>query len=463
MFPYLVLASWIPLTVLAFMALRPARAAIVVWLGGMLFLPENVYFDAPLVPPIGKHETAALCALVGLLVCSRRQLRAARLGHGSDVFLLLLVPVVAATVLTNREPLVFGSLMLPGLGLRDLVAMLIRTLVYTVTPYLVGRLAVASSRDARMLARTLLGFGVVYAALILFEMRFSPNLHRWVYGFHAREDFSQTIRWGGYRPTVFMEHGLAVGLFVLVVALQAATDGRVSRQRFGMPPGWSTLCFVVLLGLCRSTGAILLGLVTLPAALWAKPRGQLRLAALLAVVVLAYPVMRVTGLFPDRAIVELTRAHLSAERAQSVEVRFDNERLLLDHTTEHLWFGWGGFGRNRVYDESGDNAVITDGYWIIVLSSGGFSLLLCTFGLMLYPVLQAGRVLRRVRAPADGLLLSGMALVQACVVFDLLPNGMFNPMAIVFAGALNRMNIELSRPAEAPAWLAPDQAVFPPA
>src|SRR5438128_3480108 len=31
-----------------------------------------------------------------------------------------------------------------------------------------------------------------------------------------RSDFSQTKRWGGYRPVVFLDHGLAVGMWMLL-------------------------------------------------------------------------------------------------------------------------------------------------------------------------------------------------------------------------------------------------------
>ena len=32
-------------------------------------------------------------------------------------------------------------------------------------------------------------------------------------------------------------------------------------------------------------------------------------------------------------------------------------------------FGWGGWGRNRVYDEMGNDMAVTDGYWIIFFGS----------------------------------------------------------------------------------------------
>jgi hypothetical protein len=51
-----------------------------------------------------------------------------------------------------------------------------------------------------------------------------------------------------------------------------------------------------------------------------------------------------------------------------------------------------------------------------------------------------------VREPGDRFLLAGLAVVLVCYVFDLLPNGMYNPLPMFLAGALARLNLELSRP-----------------
>ena len=51
--------------------------------------------------------------------------------------------------------------------------------------------------------------GLLYVPLCLFEIRMSPQLHKLVYGFH-QHIFAQTFRFEGWRPTVFLQHGLAV-------------------------------------------------------------------------------------------------------------------------------------------------------------------------------------------------------------------------------------------------------------
>ncbi len=411
----------------------------------MLLLPEGVYFDAPWIPPFGKHDISATCAFFGLLIRAPGEVRQARLGRGLDVLLLLLVPATAITVMGNGEVLTFGAVQLPGLSPRDILAFSIRGIVQVGFPFWVGRICIRSGRDARMLARVAVGFGLLYSLLMLFEMRFSPNLHRWIFGYHARPDFSQTLRWGGYRPTVFMEHGLAVALFALAVALFAASDGRASPRRFGLP-SWATTAYqALMLVLCKSVGALVLGLVTLPAVLALSARRQLALAALLASACVAYPLLKVGGLFPERSLVHLSRQYLGPDRAASLAMRFENEDAMIEHVQARLWFGWGGLGRNRLYNENGDDVVVTDGHWTILLSSGGLVLLGCVFGLLLVPVFMAVRAARHVRDGTERLRLAGLALVTACCAFDLLPNGLFNFAPMFYAGALARLSTELPR------------------
>ena len=59
---------------------------------------------------------------------------------------------------------------------------------------------------------------MIYVPLCLFEIKMSPQLHQLVYGYH-QHGFDQTIRLGGFRPMVFMQHGLAVGFWMTAASL----------------------------------------------------------------------------------------------------------------------------------------------------------------------------------------------------------------------------------------------------
>ena len=81
---------------------------------------------------------------------------------------------------------------------------------------------------------------------------------------------------------------------------------------------------------------------------------------------------------------------LGPERVQSLQFRFDNEDLLVTKGAERLWFGWGGFNRERVYDEeTAKDLVIQDGQWIVVFGTQGFIGFCCYFALIVLPVLRA--------------------------------------------------------------------------
>src|SRR5207253_10406528 len=132
-------------------------------------------------------------------------------------------------------------------------------------PYLAGRLYLGDRGSFRGLAAAVLVGGLVYVPLCLVEIRFSPELHHWVYGF-LQHDFTQTIRFDGYRPMVFMEHGLALGLWMSAACLAGYWLWRAGLwQRLGLPealarrPGLTLLALAATTVACKSTGAILLG------------------------------------------------------------------------------------------------------------------------------------------------------------------------------------------------------------
>lgn len=63
--------------------------------------------------------------------------------------------------------------------------------------------------------------------------------------------------------------------------------------------------------------------------------------------------MGATGTFPNKQVVDTLSQTFDGERVASVKFRFDNEEILGARARERVMFGWGGFGRNRVFDEYG--------------------------------------------------------------------------------------------------------------
>ena len=97
-------------------------------------------------------------------------------------------------------------------------------------------------------------------------------------------------------------------------------------------------------------------------------RTQLRMALIVALISLSYPVLRAAEVFPDKFLVELANS-VDADRAQSLSVRFEEETILLKHASERFFFGWGRYGRNRVLNEKNQEKTTQ------LLTANGLSLL----------------------------------------------------------------------------------------
>ena len=170
-----------------------------------------------------------------------------------------------------------------------------------------------------------------------------------------------------------------------------------------------------------------------------KPRFQMRIALVLVSVALLYPFLRTFDAFPTHAVLEVSGA-TDESRAESLKFRFDQESLLLERASQRFLFGWGRYGRNRIYSVdyrgvAGDTSV-TDGRWIITLGQFGLIGFLGEFGLLAISVFRAAKALKFAESFRDSLLLSALALIVAINVVDLLPNSALSPWTWLLAGSL---------------------------
>ena len=104
--------------------------------------------------------------------------------------------------------------------------------------------------------------------------------------------------------------------------------------------------------------------------------------------------------------------------------------------SERFWFGWGRFGRNRVYEESGRDFSVTDGEWIIRLGIFGFFGFLAEFGLFGLCVFRAGADSKALDFRRDAVFTAALSLIVAISLFDSLPNASLSPWIWLIAGAL---------------------------
>ena len=191
---------------------------------------------------------------------------------------------------------------------------------------------------------------------------------------------------------------------------------------------------MVTLAVSRNMAALLYTLVAVPIVLMSRGKLAITAAVVLAILVLLYPPMRAWEMLDVYSLIEWL-TELSPERADSLHVRFYNEDILYERASERLTFGWGGYGRNRVYDERGNDICLTDGEWIIRIGGRGVVGFIATFGLILTPIFIAWR--RAHRIPKRGrVYVDALAIICALFAVDLLPNSLFTKLPFFFGGAL---------------------------
>jgi hypothetical protein len=443
-FAEFVLAVSIPLMIGVFFLMRPARACLLVALGGDLFLPEGPTYHIPWLPALGKHNLIYVCVLIGcLLQCPGR---VTKLPKERWFLGLCFAALVGGIImgLTNSDVLIFGraaQVTIPAMTVKDGIGVAIVELFPSCVAFYLGYQLFRGQKDVENALADLGLAGLVYSLFAIVEMRMSPQFHQWIYGY-AMGAFDQTIRWGGYRPMVFMPHGLALARFFLATTLALFVLAKTRSRLLGMPVRLLAWYHAVVLVLCKSTGAIVLFLVGILLIQFAKPKRQLLLASILAISTITYPLLRVSGLFPLSEILDAAGT-LQEERRGSLDFRFKNEDVLLNHAQQRILFGWGTYGRNRVFDAGGNDISVTDGYWIIILGIAGIVGFVVSFGVLLWPVVLARPLLRKHGDERDREQLAGLTLIVVLLTIDLIPNGLWNCYPYLLAGILMRRLREL--------------------
>ncbi|MFC3060296.1 hypothetical protein [Paenirhodobacter populi] len=468
----IVLYSWPLVTWVLFRKLRPETALIATIVLGYLFIPERVGFSLPALPAINKHTLPAFCALTAIWLLHRREAekaarearraalaagqatagqgdgrpapahgrpggrRAMARRHGSRIALIIPLAVGVLMLnsvvgwLTNRDPLYFAARIVPGLSAYD-VGMLWKALLVMLLPLFIGRHYLRSREAQVEMLKVLAWSGAVYACLVLLETRISPKLNIMLYGFFAH-DWMQHLR-DGYRPIVFLAHGLRVGIFLAMAALAAAALARNNvggkRWMWLAMALWITFCLAV----SRNLGATMIAFGLLPVVLFFPVRLQFLLGLVIAAMVLVYPLARGSGLIPADRVVTAVYSFNPA-RAGSLGFRLEQEDVLLGRANLKPVSGWGGWGRQLTFDaETGKRDSIPDGSWIIIIGEKGWIGYLGIFGLLCLPVIFTALRYRRYEF---GAIEGGITIVLCANLIDLIPNSSLLPLLWLMAGMM---------------------------
>lgn len=432
-FAYGMLLAWPVVVVVLYRCVAPERALIWSILGGFLVLPVGTAIDLPVIPALDKILIPSLAAFAMCLVLGVPAQRPGWLPETPPARALVLVYLLGpfATGLLNGAPTISGGALLPGLTLYD-AASFASSHAVLLLPFLLGRRYLADPRAHAMLLGALMAAGLAYSIPILLEVRLSPQLHNWIYGFFPHS-FLQQIRFGGFRPVVFLGHGLWVAFFMVLAVLAAGALWRAERGVRRARAGLALLWLGVVLVLCKSVAAGLLALALLPVVVLAGPRLSRLALTGLAVATLLYPVARGLDLVPTEALTDAA-AGIAPDRAASLAFRFENEDMLLARAAERPVFGWGGWGRARIYDADRRDVSVSDGRWIITVGAYGWAGYAAEFGLLVLGLLALARAPRGTGPPPFASM--ALAALLAVNLVYLMPNGFLTPLAWLMAGAL---------------------------
>ncbi len=442
---YLALLAWPLACLVLFRTQKLERALIWSILGGYLFLPPIAEFNLPLVPAMDKVSIPNLSVLLILMFAMKQRVNLWPQSIAARWLVVGLVLSAIPTVLTNGDPITFEVLrnadpivflvdQLPGQSVRDIGSVLIAQML-TLVPFLLARQFLSSEDGLKELLLAFMVGGLVYSVPSLIEIRFSPQINTTVYGFF-QHSFAQTMRGGGFRPIVFLPHSLWLALFVCISLISAAALMRASDVMNRRKMIAAVAYLLVLLILCKSAASIAYGLVLLPLVLFAPMHWQIKLAAFMGTVAVAYPILRNAGVLPLDALVTWIDT-FNPDRAHSLGFRFNNEEQLLQRAAEKPLFGWGGWGRNLIrHDETGQILSIPDGRWIIVFGTFGWLGYICEFGLLALPLVLMLISLRRMRDKALSPWVAPLTLILSVTMMDMLLNATLTPLTWLTAGAI---------------------------
>ena len=444
----LTLFGWIPFVLGLFALLPPRRAVIIAFMAAWLFLPMAGY-GVKGVPDYTKMSATAVGVLMGAAIFDTDRLLSFR-PRWIDIPIFFWCTSV------------FMSSYLNGLGLYDGCAETVRQTITWGLPYFIGRAYFSDLEGMRDLAVGIFIGGLIYIPFCWFEIRFSPQLHLWIYGFR-QHSFAQNMRDGGYRPMVFMQHGLMVAMWMSMTALIGTWlwKSKTIRQVWDMPMYMLVPALLLTAYMCKSKYALLLlmtGIGMLFMVQWLRMRW---IVIALLLIPPTYMFLRADRIVTGESLIAEAKSLFGEERAGSLAVRINNENELAKRAMEHPWFGWGGWGNARVQGDDGKD-LVTDSLWIITVGKAGWVGLMALTVMLLLPmylICRDWKVELWTHPMVAPVVVLGM--ISALYMFDHLMNGMVNPIFMLATGAAGSAHFALPRMNRRPMSMAMGQRPIP--
>mgnify|MGYP001243175432 CR=1 FL=1 len=413
------------------------KSIILLLLVPYLFLPvahpSLAPLKLPLLPPLDKEVIPILVAL-WLVYINKIKIEYLPRFQISLFFCLALLFSPILTVLTNRDPLAFPTRVIPGLKLTEALSTFVGVYLKVYVPFVMGYSLLRSDKAHEEFIKCIFILGLIYAVLMAYEIRMSPQLHTKIYGYFPHE-WIQQRRAGGFRPVVFLGHGLLVALYGVWMTIAAYV---LWRERHSLVKGkgaWVFLFFCVILVLCKTYSAVIYFFIFAALTIFFSVKMRLNAAAVIALLLMLFPAVR--AFLPLSEIVGFFEG-LNPERAGSLQFRINNEDLLLQKANERPLFGWGTWGRNRIYNpETGKDISVTDGTWIIIYGMFGWLGYIGVFGILTYPILAYRKVfLAQQSDKTNSPYTIALIIILTIVTIDQIPNASLNGVVYLMAGAI---------------------------
>jgi tetratricopeptide (TPR) repeat protein len=422
---------WLPTVVVIFACLPPRRAVIVSYVFAWLALP-NVAFNVPGLPDFTKMSATVVAVLLSILLFDTARFFSFRF-RWYDVPTVIWCFCPFVTAISNEDQ-----------GVYEGISSLLTQTIWWGLPYFIGRLYLTDLDAIRELCVVIVIGALVYVPLCWIELRLSPVLEKWVYGMGGWYE----ERYGGYRPKVFLQTGLEVGLWMTTAALVAYQlwwAGTVKQLR-GFKFSWLMIILVITSILCKSTGAIaqmsmgfgVLWMVRLTKRSWP--------VLFLLAIPIFYCSTRSINIWDGMDVVNIARATVGNDRAVSFEYRIRMENMLTERALERPIFGWGRFKGSNIYDKDGRKLSVQDGYWIIAMGVFGFVGLISLVIMMLLPmILTIRRFPVKTWFDPQVTPVVAMSMFLVLTMIDFLSNAMLNPIyAVAIGGLVGQSAVKLS-------------------
>ena len=431
---YLAIGAYLIFAFLQFLINETHKACALCLVGGWLFLPF-INFSIPALPDLDKSLITCLTIFLFTFFFKNKVFLNLK-------FSKLDLPITLFCLSTG-----FAS-QANSMPMYDIVSTTFGKFLLCGVPYFIGRAIFTDETKRAYLIKIIILGAVIYIPLTLYEIRFSPNLHFWTYGFYQHSFVQQKRSWG-WRPMVFFKHGIPLASFFCVTSILACVEQRTAKglsfeKKLTLP--LICISLVLITFLTQSQASIL----TLIFCLFWIYTNILWINILYLLFSLAAPIFiysRLSLLHTGQALTDLLeKLNVDITRIKSVAFRYDQENFSIPYMNKFFWFGTHTWGPNSIMSgamqsqgEFGDWNYVYDSNWYIVYATTGFIGILSNQITLLLPAILLSFYGTQKLSSKDATFASAIAIAVLSRSIDFLLNAFQDPILYVLLGATSSL------------------------